>query len=120
MPVTFSALTGHTDTVASVSIGPSGTLIATAGYDRSMRLWDVSDLAHPVQTAAFSGFTDSAYTIAPAPDGRRVAIGAGTIRLLELDPERVARQICGLADPKITPAEWGTYFPGVPYAPPCP
>ncbi|MEU5259656.1 hypothetical protein [Amycolatopsis sp. NPDC021455] len=119
-PRLLSSLTGHTDTVGAVSIGPSGTLIATAGYDRSMRLWDVSDPAHPIQTTAFGGFPDSAYTIVLLPDGRRVAIGAGTIRLLELDPERVARQICGLADPKITPAEWGTYFPGVPYTPPCP
>lgn len=118
-PRLLAPLHGHTDTVAAVSIGPSGTQVATASYDRSMRLWDVSDPAHPVETAGTSAFGESAYSVALTPDGQRVAVGAGTIRLLELDPERVARQICALAEPKITPAEWGTYFPGLPYDPPC-
>jgi WD40 repeat protein len=35
--------TGHTSEISSIAIHPSGTLVASASYDRHVRLWRLSD-----------------------------------------------------------------------------
>ncbi|GLZ34419.1 hypothetical protein Lesp02_66060 [Lentzea sp. NBRC 105346] len=40
-------LRGHTGAVYLTSFSPDGKTLATASYDNSARLWDVSDRAHP-------------------------------------------------------------------------
>ncbi|MFD0890378.1 SgcJ/EcaC family oxidoreductase [Streptosporangium algeriense] len=37
----------------------------------------------------------------------------------EVSPERAAALVCAVAYPRITRAEWGHHFPGMPYEPPC-
>ncbi|MFI6209169.1 WD40 repeat domain-containing protein, partial [Streptomyces sp. NPDC051041] len=36
-----ATLTGHTDAVDSVAIAPDGTWLATASYDKTVRIWAV-------------------------------------------------------------------------------
>ncbi|MGW2149947.1 hypothetical protein ACWCOT_36970 [Nonomuraea bangladeshensis] len=43
----------------------------------------------------------------------------GTARLWETDADRAARDVCALAFPAITPADWRHYLPGPAYRPPC-
>jgi hypothetical protein len=40
-------LTGHTKDVPSLAHAPDRPLIATISWDRTVRLWDVSDVHHP-------------------------------------------------------------------------
>ena len=116
-PVPLPGLTGHTDGIATVSFSPSGTEIVTGSPDRTVRLWDVRDRQHPVM-AALLGMRVSSWALF-SPDGHTVFVGSDGTYLWETDADRAARDICAAATPRITPAEWETYFPGLAYDPPC-
>ena len=63
-------LTGHTDQVDKLVIGPDGRWLASAGYDGTARIWD----AHTGQTRhTLTGHTGRVQVLAIAPDGSWLA-----------------------------------------------
>jgi WD40 repeat protein len=53
------------------AFSPDGRLLATAGFDRLVLLWDVSDPARPRRLGEpLSGHGDRVTTVAFSPDGR--------------------------------------------------
>lgn len=62
----------HDDVILSIAFSPDGKLLATAGYDRLIKLWDV---AANKELRVLRDHSDSVYAVAFSPDGKLLASG---------------------------------------------
>ncbi|MEU6098725.1 AAA family ATPase [Streptomyces sp. NPDC047079] len=85
-------LLGHHGAVYLTSFSPDGKLLATASYDRTVRLWNVADRSHPKPLGKpLTGHTSWVSSAVFSPDGQTLASAGddGTIRLWDVsDPAR--------------------------------
>ncbi|MFE4668192.1 hypothetical protein ACFRI7_29815 [Streptomyces sp. NPDC056716] len=85
--------TGHSHSVHTVAVSPDGRTLATAGDDRRIILWNLTEPRRPVQLAVLGDLPDSAHALTFGPGGDTL-LGAGrdrTIRVWDVSrPHRPA------------------------------
>ena len=93
----LATLSGHSGVVAAVTFSPNASILASAGEDRTVKLWDMAANGGPILT--LGGFSHQVYSVAFSPDGRLLAANSGerTIRLWDLSARRELRGINGYA-----------------------
>ncbi len=94
---TPTELKGHTALIYSVALSPDGKLLATAGFDNTVKLW-VFPSGKEVHTLA--GHTGPVYCVAFHPSGATLASASldKTIRLWNVADGKPVREIKGHTD----------------------
>src|SRR5215471_12665047 len=90
-------LKGHQALVYSLAFSPDGKLLATAGFDNVVKLWE---FAAGKEARTLTGHTGPVYCVAFSPDGNTVASSSveKTIRLWDVADGKLVRELKGHTD----------------------
>jgi WD40 repeat protein len=115
-------LTGPSGQTWSVAISPDGKTLAVGANDGTVWLWNLADRARPALAATLSGLPGHVFSVAFSPAGSQLAAASfddDTVRLWDTSPAAARAAICGNLGQPLSPSEWASYVPGVPYRAPC-
>ena len=90
-------LTGHQQPVNDVKFSPNGQYIATASFDKTLRLWDGIKGTY---LGVFRGHVGRVYQIAWSPDCRYILSGSSdsTVKVWNMATKKLERDLPGHAD----------------------
>jgi WD40 repeat protein/transcriptional regulator with XRE-family HTH domain len=107
------------EAVSALAFSPDGTALAVAGNSGTLQLWDTT--SHRLLGAALPTPGDTIRALAFGPDGTTLrAAGAHVpVQSYDIDPGRAAASLCARLGTGLSPGDWKTYVPGVPYRETC-
>jgi len=107
------ALTGHKSALSAVAFG-RGTLLASAGFDRKVKLWQSETLAEPV---VFTEHDDWVTSMVMSADGKRIYSGGKdkNIIIYDIDEKDIVNRLKKKVSRNLTPMEWSHFMEGIPY-----
>jgi WD40 repeat protein len=115
-------LTGPSGQTWAVAISPDGTTLAAGANDGTVWLWNLADPARPALSATLTGLPGHVFSVAFSPGGAQLAAASfddDTVRLWDTSPAAARAAVCGNLGQPLSPGEWASYVPGVPYRAPC-
>jgi len=115
-------LTGPSGQTWAVAFSPDGKTLAAGANDGTVWLWDLTDPARPALTATLTGLPAHVFSVAFSPGGSQLAAASfddDTVRLWDTSAAAARAAVCGNLGQPLTPREWASYVPGVPYRAPC-
>lgn len=110
-PQPDSVLDGHTAPVVNLAVSPDGTTLASASWDRTVRLWSLAGGAPRV----LEGHSQNVNGVAFMPDGRNL-VSAGYDATVRIWPVR-SSQMGGQANDQVTTRNLPTPLNAVAVAP---
>jgi DNA-binding beta-propeller fold protein YncE len=91
-------LAAHADTVYALAFSPDGRTLATAGYDKLVKLWDVAASAEPAPRLTLTDHSDAVYALDFHPEGKLLASGSAD-RAVKVWDVVTGRRLYTLSDP---------------------
>ncbi|WP_043668783.1 WD40 repeat domain-containing protein [Streptomyces xylophagus] len=105
-----SRLTGHSAEVVSISFASQNTVLASASWDRTVRLWDVGNAHRPVQLAVLKQ-SSRMWSVAFGQGGRVLATASErAVRLWDVVDRRAPVALSTLPDQPAAPT-WVAFRP---------